>query len=105
VRDGCVGRRYHDHILAPRPSTGHVYFHAPCFDGIASAVLVWDFFEVKRRWRAVRLHPVNYEIAPRWLARRLSHPCADHHVGPFVTPDAEAHFRRRARFSCGATSR
>jgi hypothetical protein len=111
VRDGCVGRRYHDHILVLRPSTGHVYFHAPCFDGIASAVLVWDFFEVKRRWRAVRLHPVNYEIAPRWLARRLSHPCAvvdflyhpraefwaDHHVGPFVTPDAEAHFRRRAR--------
>ncbi len=39
-----------------------LYFHSPCFDGIASAVLCWDFFESRGDLSAVRLHPVGYDL-------------------------------------------
>ena len=46
-------------------ATGRIYFHSPCFDGIVSAVLAWDFLDyplglrglgVRARLRWVRRH-------------------------------------------------
>jgi len=93
-----------------RDSTrGHIYFHAPCFDGIVSAVLVWDFFEACRGWRSVSLHPVNYDERRKWLRYSLRVPSAvvdflyhpraefwaDHHLTTFLSADVEANYRRR----------
>lgn len=51
---------------------GHVYFHAPCFDGVVSAVLACDLL----RWTAPALHPVGYEVREAWLETRLQEPSA-----------------------------
>lgn len=55
---------------------GHVYFHSPCFDGIASAVLVTDWMESQRGWSHSCLHVVNYHLRNQWLAETLQRPCA-----------------------------
>lgn len=96
-----------------KPIKGHLYFHAPCFDGIVSAVLAWDFFEARRGWRSVALHPVNYDERRQWLRRSLHHPAAvvdflyhpradfwaDHHLTTFLSAQLEARFRRSDRSS------
>ena len=88
---------------------GNLYFHSPCFDGIVSAVLAWDFLEARSGWREPALHPVNYDLRSHWLERPLSRPSAlvdflyhpdanlwaDHHVSAFLNASARAAFLSR----------
>ena len=83
-----------------------LYFHSPCFDGIASAVLCWDFFEQRGEADVVQLHPVSYEQRERWLSTTLPsgsavvdflfHPDAmfwvDHHQTTFLTSESRQTF-------------
>ena len=87
----------------------NLHFHAPCFDGLVSAVLAADFLEGRWPGLRVRLQGVNYDRQERWLTTPLPHDSAvvdflyhpdarfwaDHHQSAFVTGDAEAHFRGR----------
>jgi len=88
---------------------GHLYFHSPCFDGIVSCVLVWDFLETNQRWSIEEIHPVNYDARSSWLSTPLLtraavvdflyHPeaqfWADHHLTTFLTNEAKADFEAR----------
>jgi hypothetical protein len=79
---------------------GHIFFHSPCFDGIASAVLACDLLELRAEWTDFKLHPVTYELRDSWLSTPLPpdsavvdflfHPFAtffaDHHISSFVDP-------------------
>lgn len=83
-----------------------IYFHAPCFDGIASAVLVWDFLERAQGWSDCHLKPINYGAREVWLNTVLSprsavvdylfHPnatfWADHHATTFLSKSVEAEY-------------
>jgi hypothetical protein len=51
---------------------GHVYFHAPCFDGVVSAVFAMELL----RWEDPYLHPTGYEVRAHWLEDRLEAPTA-----------------------------
>jgi hypothetical protein len=87
-----------------------LYFHAPCFDGIVSAVLCWDFFESRGEADEIRLHPVGYDRRERWLKEVLPahsavvdflfHPSAlfwaDHHPTAFLTDAAHQVFNQRS---------
>jgi len=90
-----------------------LYFHYPCFDGLVSAALSWEFLEVQKGWSVGELCPVNYTVRNSWLASELRHPCAivdflyhpradfwaDHHATSMLSKDAEADYlRRRAEF-------
>ena len=89
---------------------GHLYFHSPCFDGIASAVLVSDFLETARGMAPLVLHPVDYDLRAGWLALELGAPAAvvdflyhpraafwaDHHATAFLNDEARADFDRRS---------
>jgi len=86
-----------------------LYFHSPCFDGIASSVLTWDFLEVVEHWKIERLVPVNYELRDTWLSANLPSPSAvvdflyhpqakfwaDHHQTTFLSDRARLSFKRR----------
>jgi len=88
---------------------GALYFHSPCFDGIVSAVLTWDFLEHKLSWSRVRLHTVNYDVKNYWLSSELGRPSAivdflyhpqaefwaDHHLTSFLTKEARYDFEQR----------
>ncbi|MBI2999561.1 MAG: hypothetical protein HYY46_14095 [Deltaproteobacteria bacterium] len=88
---------------------GHIYFHAPCFDGLVSAVLTWDFLEKKQDWSVPTLQAVNYDLRDNWLASNLARPCAvvdflyhpdadfwaDHHLTTFLTDAVREDFKRR----------
>jgi hypothetical protein len=90
-------------------ATGKIYFHSPCFDGIASAVLAWDFLEKRDGWIAPLLRSVNYERRGVWLREALEPPCAvvdflyhpgaqfwaDHHLTTFLDASARADFAAR----------
>src|SRR5947208_1941179 len=87
----------------------HLYFHSPCFDGITSAVLAWDFLETNQDWTLEQLHSVNYDLRASWLSTELQTPCAvvdflyhpqaqfwaDHHLTTFLTEEAESDYERR----------
>lgn len=89
--------------------SAHLYFHSPCFDGVVSCVLAWDFLEVSQGWSIEDIYPVNYDIRPTWLSQELHKPAAvvdflyhpqaefwaDHHVTTFLTEEANKHFERR----------
>jgi hypothetical protein len=90
-----------------------LYFHYPCFDGLVSAALSWEFLEAQKGWSIGELCPVNYTVRNSWLASELKHPCAivdflyhpsadfwaDHHATSMLTKEAEADYqRRRAEF-------
>jgi len=90
-----------------------LYFHYPCFDGLISAALAWEFLEAQKGWRVGELCPVNYTVRNSWLASELKHPCAivdflyhpsadfwaDHHATSMLNKEAEADYqRRRAEF-------
>lgn len=91
--------------------SAHLYFHSPCFDGIVSAVLAWDFLETSQRWTSVKLHTVNYDQRTAWLSTRLPKHCAvvdflyhpdvefwaDHHLTSFLTADLRKHFSERKK--------
>ena len=86
-----------------------VYFHSPCFDGVASAVLATDFLQSKGDDGGTRFEPVNYDLKSVWLSRTLPpqaavvdflyHPSAqfwaDHHATSLLTSEARAHFEAR----------
>ena len=91
--------------------TRQLYYHSPCFDGVASAVLAWDFLEATLGWRSCELHPVNYTVRESWLQTELKSPTAvvdflyhpqadfwaDHHGSTFLTAEAREHFERSPR--------
>lgn len=87
----------------------NLFFHAPCFDGLTSAALAWDFLETRRDWTKVRPRGVNYGVSSKWLRLPgstpfavvdfLYHPraefWADHHATTFLTQSLERDFNRR----------
>lgn len=89
---------------------GHLYFHSPCFDGIVSAVLAWDFLESRHEWGPLILHSVNYDLRESWLTSSPQMPCAivdflyhpqaefwcDHHLTTFLDEATRRDFERRA---------
>lgn len=89
-----------------KPARQAIFFHAPCFDGIVSAALMWDFLAEARGWDGVVQRAVNYDQKSAWLALPgrepfavvdfLYHPratyWADHHPTTFLTPKLRAHF-------------
>lgn len=95
-----------------RPS-GTLYLHFPCFDGVVSGVLAWEFLERSSKWRVARICPVNYDLRENWLSTRLRTPCAivdflyhpqasfwaDHHLTSFSHLEAETDFQRRRGLS------
>jgi hypothetical protein len=86
-----------------------LYFHSPCFDGIVSGVLAWDFLETSQHWEFNQLRTVNYDARSTWLSSALETPCAvvdflyhpqaqfwaDHHLTTFLTKEAEEDFAQR----------
>ena len=86
-----------------------LYFHFPCFDGLVSCVLAWDFLERRKAWTIEGFEPVNYDVRQTWLSAGLKIPCgvvdflyhpsaefwADHHQTAFLTPEAKADFCER----------
>jgi hypothetical protein len=88
---------------------GTIYLHYPCFDGIVSCVLAWEFLENKQGWHLREVRPVDYGLRADWLSTELQAPCAvvdflyhpqaqfwaDHHSTTFLTEDAKADFERR----------
>jgi hypothetical protein len=86
-----------------------LYFHYPCFDGLVSAVLAWEFLEKHENWHITEFCPANYKMRGRWLRDKVKKPCAivdflyhpradfwaDHHETSMLTPEIEADFRRR----------
>ncbi len=87
----------------------HLFFHAPCFDGVVSAALILRHLVEPHMLDAVKLEPVNYDEKDKWLDRRLPrdsavvdflyHPDAhfwvDHHRTTFLTSAAESDYRSR----------
>jgi len=88
----------------------HLYFHSPCFDGIVSCVLTWDFLESCQDWSVGEIHSVNYDSKATWLSISLSsksavvdflyHPdaqfWADHHGTTFLNEEVKRDFEGRA---------
>ena len=86
-----------------------VHFHAPCFDGIVSAVLAAHWFRLEYSRSDVWFREVNYNLKDEWLQNALPpdsavvdflyHPSADwwadHHATTFLTPAAEADYLER----------
>lgn len=103
-------------------TTQSLYFHSPCFDGIVSAVLAWDFLAVRDGWTDPTLRPVNYDRRETWLSEGLEQPAAvvdflyhpdcefwaDHHPTTFLTDTARDDFEKRKNarltYDCVAAS-
>jgi len=91
-----------------------LYFHYPCFDGLVSGVLAWEFLERHEGWRITEFCPANYKMRSHWLQDKLEKPCAivdflyhpragfwaDHHQTPFLTAAAKADFEKRRGKNC-----
>lgn len=91
-----------------------VYFHYPCFDGLVSAVLAWEFLERHDGWNISDFHPVDYTLQDKWLSSALKTPCAivdflyhpsaafwaDHHQTSLLTKAAEQDFESRKDKTC-----
>lgn len=87
----------------------NLYFHSPCFDGIASALLTLDFLEGSQNWTFEELRAVNYESRISWLSIKhrkpfavvdfLYHPdadfWADHHQTSFLKPSQKERFEHQ----------
>lgn len=87
----------------------YLYFHFPCFDGITSCVLTWDFLETSQGWKFKKFSSVNYESRANWLSTTLHTPCAvvdflyhpeaqfwaDHHLTTFLNEEIRQDFERR----------
>jgi hypothetical protein len=103
-------RMSHERAIALMEKAGHLYFHSPCFDGIVSCVLAWDFLETTEDWYVEETHSVNYDAQATWLSTSLAgsaavvdflyHPqaefWADHHATTFLTPRAKQDYERRS---------
>src|SRR5712664_463152 len=84
-----------------------LYFHSPCFDGIASAAIARSFLVRRRQWPDPELTVVDYGVRDQWCATPfpqqaavvdfLFHPeaafWADHHATTFLEPSAASSFR------------
>lgn len=93
-----------------KPLDGTLFVHYPCFDGLVSAALAWDFLQTQWRWSIERLEFVNYDRSATWLQTPLPplaavvdflyHPdarfWADHHGTTFLTDAARRDFERRS---------
>jgi hypothetical protein len=91
-----------------------LYFHSPCFDGVVSAALAWEFLEKHKGWSVDELCPINYTVRNTWLSGELKRPCAivdflyhpsadfwaDHHSTTMLTKQAEADYQRRRPTAC-----
>jgi hypothetical protein len=91
-----------------------LYFHYPCFDGLVSAVLAWEFLEQHDGWNISDFHLVDYTLRDNWLSSELKTPCAivdflyhpsaafwaDHHQTSLLTKAAEEDFERRKDKAC-----
>ena len=91
-----------------------LYFHYPCFDGLVSGVLAWEFLETEEKWRITEFVPANYKLRDRWLKDKLRKPFAivdflyhpqadfwaDHHQTSMLNAKAEADFQRRKGKAC-----
>jgi hypothetical protein len=87
---------------------GALYFHYPCFDGLVSAAVAWDYLETTEDWRIEDLSPVNYHLQRTWLETPLPpraavvdflyHPdaafWADHHATSFLTEEVRRTYER-----------
>lgn len=87
---------------------GSLYLHFPCFDGLISAVLASHIMEM-RGWKITSFCPVNYDLRPVWLSKKLNTPCAvvdflyhpqaevwvDHHSTTFLSPQVRAEYEDR----------
>ncbi|PYQ30750.1 MAG: hypothetical protein DMF56_08085 [Acidobacteria bacterium] len=87
-----------------------LYFHAPCFDGIASAVIASEFLTTHHGWSGIELRPVDYSVRTKWLSIDpgdrmavvdfLFHPrasfWADHHTTSFLDERSRSMFQRDA---------
>jgi hypothetical protein len=85
-----------------------LYLHYPCFDGVISGVLAWEFLE-SRGWKFDKFCPVNYGLRRTWPSTKLDTPCAvvdflyhpdaqfwaDHHLTTFITEDLRREFEGR----------
>jgi hypothetical protein len=88
---------------------GTLYIHYPCFDGLISGVLAWDFLEMRHDWTIENVCPVNYGLREQWLSMPLDsrsaivdflyHPKAgfwvDHHLTSFITDSVRNNFEQR----------
>jgi len=86
-----------------------LYFHAPCFDGLVSGAILWDYLEVEAGWKRVKPRGVNYGIRPQWanvnpkspfaVVDFLFHPRAtywvDHHATTFLNDEFRRVYERR----------
>lgn len=98
-----------DSIVVPYNGHGSsrsatLYYHYPCFDGLVSAAMAWDFLEHRASWQIEHAEAVNYDVARTWTAQRLRersavvdflyHPqatfWADHHPTTFVDGEFSA---------------
>lgn len=87
----------------------YLYFHSPCFDGLVSCVITWDFLETHYGYNLKSLFPVNYDLRGKWLKKTLKensavvdflyHPeakfWADHHMTTFLSAQAREDFEDR----------
>lgn len=86
-----------------------LYIHYPCFDGLISGVLAWDFLEKQEHWKIRDVRPINYSVRDQWLSTSLEprtavvdflyHPkaafWADHHLTSFLSGEAKSDFEHR----------
>lgn len=86
-----------------------LYFHYPCFDGLVSCVLAWEFLEKQKGWNVTEFLPVTYTVRSTWLSNPLKAPCAivdflyhpnadfwaDHHATSMLTQEVAADYHRR----------
>ena len=47
-----------------------LYVHYPCFDGLISGVLAWEFLETQH-WTIRDVRPINYNVRDEWLSMSL----------------------------------
>jgi AcrR family transcriptional regulator len=88
-----------------------LYFHYPCFDGLVSAVLAWEFLESHETWQITDFEPVDYTLRDTWLSTELQNPAAvvdflyhpqaqfwaDHHQTSILSAAAKIDFELRKR--------
>jgi hypothetical protein len=87
----------------------HLYFHAPCLDGLASAVLAWDYLDATETSEVIP-QPVSYDVQGTWLEHTrhanniavvdfLYHPSAnfwfDHHRTTFLSEELRSDYLSR----------
>lgn len=96
-----------------------LYFHSPCFDGIASATIARGYLTTHLAWPEPELSVASYDLRGQWASMQLSahtavvdflfHPeaafWADHHPTAFLQPRwAQAARERRGSWIYDATA-